>query len=57
MSPVPSDMGGYDELVVRGELVPAKRPLGMVFRSDPLPGKPGFSASVELDRLRDEERF
>jgi hypothetical protein len=57
MSPVPSDMAEYDKLVAGGELVPAERPFGMVFRSDPLPGKPDFSASAELDRLRDEERF
>lgn len=57
MNPVPSDMGVYDQLVARGELIPAERPFGEVFLSDPLPGKPGFSASAELDRLRDEERF
>jgi antitoxin (DNA-binding transcriptional repressor) of toxin-antitoxin stability system len=42
-----------EQLIASGELIPGRRgPL-----PEPLPGKPGFSASAELQRMRDEERW
>lgn len=57
INPVQSEDSLYESLVTNGELIPAERPFGEVLLSDPLPGKPGFSASAELQRMRDEERF
>ncbi len=50
-----SDRAWYDRMVASGELIPAERPTGELL-SDPLPGKPGFSASDELQWQR-EDRF
>jgi prevent-host-death family protein len=55
--PASPSPGLADEMLRLGELIPPERPFGEVFRSEPLPGKPGFSASAELDRLRSEERY
>jgi hypothetical protein len=53
--PSPSDQTLYERLVASGELIPAEFPIGELL-SEPLPGKPGFSASDELHRQR-ADRF
>lgn len=57
LNPPPRSESLYEELVASGELIPAKRPFREVALSDPLPVKPGFSASAELERMRNEERY
>lgn len=57
LSPPPPSMTRLDELIASGEVIPAERPFGETLLTPPLPGKPGFSASDELQRMRDEERF
>lgn len=46
----------YEELVARGELLPPEHPTGALL-DPPLPITAGFSASEELQRMRDEERY
>ena len=54
--PPPRGVSTYEELVARGELIPPRRPTGALL-DPPLPPIEGFSASEELQRLRDEERW
>jgi hypothetical protein len=46
----------YDRMVASGELIPAEDPTGALLLSEPLPGKPGFSAADELEWQR-TDRF
>jgi len=46
-----------DAMMARGELLPAERPTGVLSGRLPDPLDLGFSASEELQRLRDEERW
>jgi|SRR5829696_3370078 len=48
--------GGIELLVARGELVAPLRPSGVLDGDLPEPLDLGFSASEELQRLRDEDR-
>jgi hypothetical protein len=52
----PSSQDMYNRMVASGELIPAERPLGEWLLWEPLAGKPGFSASEELQWQR-EDRF
>ena len=52
LAPLPHG-GVYERLVASGEIVPGR---GRAL-PEPLPAVPGFSASAELQRLRDEERY
>lgn len=55
---VPTAAGSVlDAMVARGELLPAERPTGVLSGRLPEPLDLGFSASGELQRLRDEERW
>lgn len=54
--PPPRRGDSYEELVARGELFPPRRPTGALL-DPPLPPIEGVSASEELQRLRDEERW
>ncbi|WP_020671328.1 type II toxin-antitoxin system Phd/YefM family antitoxin [Amycolatopsis nigrescens] len=46
-----------DEMIARGELLAPERPTGALSGNLPEPLDLGFSASDELSRLRDEERW
>lgn len=46
-----------DAMIARGELLPPERPTGVLSGQLPEPLDLGFSASDELRRLRDEERW
>jgi antitoxin (DNA-binding transcriptional repressor) of toxin-antitoxin stability system len=53
---VPSAAGNtVDVMIVRGELLPPEHPSGVFSDKLPEPLDLGFSASEELQRLRDEE--
>jgi prevent-host-death family protein len=57
--PAPRGEGSlYDELVARGELIPAETPDPSVWLKAPLPLRPGETPPSEvLRRMRDEERY
>lgn len=57
LNPPSSGRSLYDEMVASGELIPAEKPFGATLLSPPLPGRPDFSASAELERMRNEERY
>ena len=46
-----------DAMIARGELLPPEHPTGVLSGRLPEPLDLGFSASDELQRLRDEERW
>jgi len=46
-----------DAMIARGELLPPEHPTGVLSGRLPDPLDLGFSASEELQRLRDEERW
>lgn len=46
-----------EEMLARGELVPPERPSGALHGNLPEPLEIDFSASGELERLRNEERW
>ena len=46
-----------ETMIARGELLPAEHPTGVLSGRLPEPLDLGFSASEELQRLRDEERW
>ena len=52
-----SAAGGIEAMIARGELLPPERPTGVLSGQLPEPLDLGFSASEELLRLRDEERW
>jgi prevent-host-death family protein len=48
----------YEEMVTRGELIPAEDPDSTAWSTPPLPAKPGETPLSEiLQRMRDEERY
>jgi prevent-host-death family protein len=53
----PSGASSVDAMLARGELLPPERPTGILSGRLPEPLDLGFSASDELQRLRDEERW
>lgn len=53
----PPEGDPLQQMIANGEVLPPVRPFGETLLSPPLAGKPGFSASAELERMRDEERY
>jgi prevent-host-death family protein len=53
----PSGGNVLDAMISRGELLPPEHPTGVLSGHLPDPLDLGFSASEELQRLRDEERW
>jgi prevent-host-death family protein len=53
----PSSTNVLDAMIARGELLPPEHPTGALSGRLPEPLDLGFSASEELARLRDEERW
>lgn len=53
----PPEGDSLEQMIANGEILPPERPFGETLLAPPIPGKPGFSASTELQRMRDEERY
>lgn len=54
---VPPAGSEFEAMMARGELLPPERPSGALSGHLPEPLDLGFSASGQLGRLRDEERW
>jgi prevent-host-death family protein len=57
LGPAPEEGTLDDRMVAAGEIIPPEKPVGVLSGKPVEPLDFGFSASEELQRMRDEERW